>query len=89
MCDKAFEEDFFSLKFIPDWFVTQQQIKIWYHDYSYEDDCDEVFCWYDGYQKQKAQETSIKEEIMPIAWHSDCVMDWCMSEDENRLGSNR
>ena len=44
MCDKAFEEDFFFWKFIPDWFVTQQQIKIWHDDYFYDDDYDEFFC---------------------------------------------
>ena len=80
-CAKAFEEDFFSLKFIPDWFVAQQQIKIWYDDYFYDDDYDEVICWYDGYKK-KAQ---TKEELLPIAWHPNRLMDWCMSEEEKRF----
>ena len=85
MCDKAFEEDFFFWKFIPDWFVTQQQIKIWHDDYFYDDDYDEFFCWYDGYQKRKAQKASIKEELMPISWPLNHVMDWCTPEDEERL----
>ena len=84
MCDKAFEEDFFSWKFIPDWFVTKQQIKMWHDDYFYDDDYDEVFCWYDGYQKRKAKQASIKEELMPIFWPIDRVMDWCTLEDEER-----
>ena len=80
-CTKAFEEDFFSLKFIPDWFVAQQQIKIWYDDYFYDGDYDEVICSYDGYKK-KAQ---TKEELLPIAWHPNRLMDWCMSEEEKRF----
>ena len=26
----------------------------------------------------------IKEELLPIAWHPNRVMDWCMSEDEKK-----
>ena len=26
-----------------------------------------IFEWYDGYKKRKAQKTSIKEELLPIA----------------------
>ena len=36
------------------------------------------------YEKRKAQKAKIKEELMPIAWHPNRVMDWCMPEDENR-----
>ena len=25
--------------------------------------------WYEDYHKRKAQKASIKEELMPIAWH--------------------
>ena len=85
MCNKAFEKDLFSLKFIPDWFVTKQQLKIWYDDYFYDDDYDEVSCWYNEYKKCKAQKAQTKEELLPIAWHSNHVKDWCMSEDEERL----
>ena len=35
----------------------------WDNDY----DEDNFFDWYDGYQKRKAQKTSIKEELLPIA----------------------
>ena len=83
MCDKAFWEDTFSLEYIPDWFVTQQQLKLWrdYDDYCNDD---KLIEWYDGYKKHKAQKASIKDELMPIAWHPDRVMHWCMSEDEKR-----
>ena len=33
----------------------------------------------------KAQKASIKEELLPIAWHPDGVTGWCMSEYETRL----
>ena len=26
----------------------------------------------------------IKKELLPIAWHPDSVIGWCMSEDEKR-----
>ena len=31
MCDKIVEESPWSLEYVPNWFVTQQQIKLW-HD---------------------------------------------------------
>ena len=37
-----------------------------------------------GKKKRRAQTAKIKEELLPIAWHPDRVMDWCMSEDEKR-----
>ena len=40
---------------------------------------------HDGYQKRKAQKAKIKEELLPIAWHPNHVMDWGMPEDEQRL----
>ena len=47
----------------------------WYHNY-------EIIEWYNGYGKRKVQKAKIKEELLPIAWHPDRVMDWCMSEEE-------
>ena len=72
------------LKFILDWFVTQQQIKIWYDYYFYDDDYDEVLWWYKGYKKRKEQKAQIQEELLPIAWHPNQVMDWCILEDEKK-----
>ena len=53
--DKAFEEDPSSLIYVPDWFVTQQQVRPW------DDD--------QGYQKRKVQKAQIKNELMSISWH--------------------
>ena len=57
MCDKVVKDDSSSLQYVPDWFVTQQQIDLWYDGY-YDDDrdhCtddkDKFFEWYDGYKK--------------------------------------
>ena len=84
MCDKAVKDGTSSLQFVPDWFVTQQQMDVWYDDdYWYHDH--EIIKWYNGYKKPKAQKAKIKEELMPIAWHPDRVMGWCMSGDEKRL----
>ena len=69
------------MQFVSDWFVSQQQLDVWYDDdYWYHDD--EVIEWYDEYRKRKAQKTKIKEELMPIAWYLDRVMDWCISENK-------
>ena len=40
------------------------------------------FKWYDGYKKRKAQKASIKEDLMPIAWHSLRWWGWCVPENE-------
>ena len=81
ICDKALKDDPSSLQFVPDWFVTQQQLNVWYDDdYWYHDDG--LIEWYEGYKKRKAQKEKIKEELLPIVWHPDLVMDWCMSGDD-------
>ena len=70
MCDDAVWGDLFSLPFVPDWFVMQDQIKLW-HDY--DDYCNDVYRlneWYDGYKKRRAQKAKKKkDELMTIAWH--------------------
>ena len=57
---------------------------MWYDDY-YDDDGghwddddeDKLFeSSYDGYKKRKAQKASIKEELLPIAWHISRYWDW-------------
>ena len=83
ICDDAVGGDPYSQQFVPDWFVTEQQIKIWDDDDEYCDD-DELIKWCNGYKKRKAQKVRIKEELLLITWHPDRVMDWCMSEDEKR-----
>ena len=67
MCDRVVRADSSTLQFIPDQFVTQQQMDVWYDDdCSYHDD--EIIEWYEGYKKRMAHKSSIKEELMPIAW---------------------
>ena len=83
MCEKAVKKYLWLLKNVPDWFVTHQQIKIWHGDDGYCND-DDIIEWYEGYQKRKAQKAKINEELLPIAWHPNRVINWCMSEDEKR-----
>ena len=40
--------------------------------------------WLKGYNQRKAQKAKIKEELLPIAWHPDRVIDWCFSEDKKK-----
>ena len=63
MCERAIEEYPGALEFVPDWFVTQQQLKIWgdADDYFHNN---ELIKWYEGYQKRKAQSAKIKEELI-------------------------
>ena len=45
MCDKAVRDYPLFLQFVANWFVTQQQIDIWYDDdYVYNDN--EMIKWY-------------------------------------------
>ena len=83
MCDKVVRDYLFSLQFVPDWFVTYGQLNLWYDDdyvYSYH----EMIEWYNAYKKRKAQKAKMKEELLPISWYPDCVMDWCLSGDGKR-----
>ena len=58
-------------------------MKTWHDDDYYCND-NNLVTWYDGYRKRKAQKQKIKEDLLPITWHPDRVMDWCMSEDEKK-----
>ena len=86
MCERAVKEDCDSLIHVPDCLVVAREM--WYIDCSHVvapepwDYDDELIEWYEGHQKLKAQKAKIKEELLPIAWHPDRVMDWCMSEDK-------
>ena len=80
MCNRAVSWHNLSLlQYVTDWFVTKEQIKFWHNDY-YKycyDGCgeDNFFWWHEGYKERQAQKASIKEELMPIAWHPNRVMD--------------
>ena len=80
MCNKAVEDYPSSLQYVPDWFATQQLLDVWFDDgYWYHDD--DIIEWYKGYKKRNVQKEKIKEELLPIAWHPACLMDWCMPGD--------
>ena len=63
MCERAVEKYPGTLEFVPDWFVTQQQLKIWGDDDDYFHN-NELIKWYEGYQKRRAQRAKIKEELI-------------------------
>ena len=83
MCNEAVRGGPWNLRHISDWFVTEQQIKIWHDDAYYCND-DRLISWYKGHLKQKAQKTKIKDKLMPIAWHPSRYWDWYMSEKEKK-----
>ena len=56
---KQWKKSPWVLRFVPDWFVTLQEM---------EDD--KLITWRDGYIKRKTQKKS-KEELMSVAWHPD------------------
>ena len=80
-CNEAVCGGPWNLRHVPDWFVTQEEIEVW-HD-------NRIIECYNGHQKRRAKKASIKEELMPIAWHPDRVIDWCMSGMRRDGGSNR
>ena len=66
MCNRAAKDSFFSLLYVPDWCVTQQEAKLLHDDGDCYDD-HELIEWYEGYIKGKTQKAQIKEELIPIA----------------------
>ena len=80
MCDKAVRKGSFTLHYVPDWFVTQQQLRTW-NNYCNDD---ELIKWYNGYKKRKSQKAQIKKELMPTAWHTPRLWDWCVPKDEKK-----
>ena len=87
MCDDAVRISLFYLEYVPHWFVTQQQLKLW-HDYNDYCNDDRFIEWYDGYKKRKTQKALIEEELMPIFWHPSRWWDWCIPKDEKRWTEN-
>ena len=77
MCNKAVQSDLWALKYVPDWFVTLQEM--WYEKFD-----DELITWRDAYIKRKTQKAQIKEELMPVAWHPNRWWNWCLPEDEKK-----
>ena len=83
MCQKSVDRYLYLLRYVPDWFVTDQQIKICHDNDEYCNN-DKLIQWYDGYKKRRAQKASIKEKLLPITWHQSRWRDWCVSEDEKQ-----
>ena len=83
MCEKVVNRYLYLLRYVPGWFVTDQQMKIWHVNDEYCND-DKHIEWYDGYKKRRAQKASIKEELLPIAWHPSRWRNWCKSKDEKQ-----
>ena len=74
ICIKAVENYLCPLKFVPDHFKIREM-------------CEravEVIEWYDGLKKRKAKKAQIKEELMPLAWHTSRWWNWCVPEDEKK-----
>ena len=77
--------------YVLDWFVTQQQIKMWRDDNEYcddddddDDDDDELLEWYVRYQKRRTQKAQIQKELVRVTWHPSRWWDWCVPEDEKK-----
>ena len=77
MCNRAVEKSHWVLRIVPVWFVTLQEM--WYEEF---DDDDVLITWRDVYIKRKTQKAKIKEELMPVAWHTDRWWNWCVPEHE-------
>ena len=74
ICNKALDDDCLCyLYFIPDWFITPKMIEN--GDAQFHDP-------FKSYKQCKAQKSQIKAELLPIAWHPDRYMEWCLDEDE-------
>ena len=83
MCDKAVDKNPQILGYVPDCFITQEMIENGGRscckscNYEFHD-------WFNGYKHRKAQKAQIKDELTPIAWHPDRVIDWCFDEEEKK-----
>ena len=66
MCNKALREDPSSLVCVPDWFVTQRQIKVLHDDYDDDDGANDIIEWHDGYQKCRVPKAPIEKDKFPL-----------------------
>ena len=104
MCERVVEKYPYNLKFVPDYFKTQdmcdnavrrrslEYIRDWFmkqqHIGVWVDGDDGIIKWCDGYKKRKAQKVQIKKELMRVAWHSSRWWNWCVPEDEKKKQKN-
>ena len=60
-------------QFVPDCFISAEMLE------KFQDDG-----WLEAYKHRKAQKAKIKEEVLPVAYHPDCVIDWCFDQEEKK-----
>ena len=81
MCHKVVRADSSTLQFMPDWFVTQKQMDVWYDDnYSYHDD--QIIEWHEGYQKRMTQKAKNKRRVTVSCLFDEYVIkkdDWVLT----------
>ena len=65
ICDDPVGGDSYSLQFVLDWFVIEQQIKIWDDDDEYWDG-DELIEWYNGYKNGGPRKQSLRKNSSPL-----------------------
>ena len=58
MCDKAVRDHYLSFQYVPNWFVTKQQVKLWHDN---DDDDHESIDWCEDHQKRKTEKAQIKK----------------------------
>ena len=65
ICERAVKAYPWLLCSLPDSLVVLQEM--WCVDFGY---IDYLIGWQNAYQRRRVQKASIKEELLPIAWHS-------------------
>ena len=58
MCDEAVACNPYTLKYVPNWFVAEEPT--WY------DDNDELFKWYEGYEKRMTHKAKTEQELILV-----------------------
>ena len=71
MCNPAVQENNDLIEYVPDWFVTPKML-----EESQEEE------WVEALKQRKVQKAKIKEELLPVVWYPDRVIDWYFDEDE-------
>ena len=79
MCIKAVEADPWQICNVSDCFVMLEEM---WND-SLNDD-DHMVGWPNDYENRQEQRAKMKEELLHITWHPVHVMDWCISENQER-----
>ena len=75
----------YLLRYVPDWFVTDQQIEISHDNDKYCND-DKPIEWYDGYKARKARKASIKKSSYPLPGiHQDIGIAVCQKMKKEKL----